>query len=118
MGRHYCRRGGAPVWVMDWPPYADPGRVVWDGSGERFGRVRLAWRCCGGVLVEYMTDPDDAECVDTYMLSVPLGVLQVPQEGVAYSVPCAGAAWSADLPCGHINGEGCDCDTIAAEADG
>lgn len=116
MGKHYCRKGGAPVGVLEWPPFADPGRVVVGTTGGEFGRVRHAWRCCGSALVEYMADPDDPECADTFTLSVALPLLEMPPHGVSYSVPCVGAVWSLWLPCGHVNGEGCDCDTIAAEA--
>lgn len=116
MGKHYCRKGGAPIGVMDWPPYADPGRAVVDGTALEFGRVRHTWRCCGTALVEYMTDADDPECADTFTLPVALGLLSPVPDGVPYSVPCIGAAWSLWLPCGHVNGEGCDCDTIEAEA--
>lgn len=121
MGKHYCRKGGAPVGVMDVPPFADPGRVVentdrMDREEPTYGRVRMLFRCCATVLVEFMTDPDDTACAGTYTRALPLDrVTRVP-DGVAYSVPCVGAEWSATLPCGHVNGEGCDCDAIAVEA--
>jgi hypothetical protein len=69
------------------------------------------------VLVEFMTEPESETCPDTYTRALPVDMVdRVPDGVVSYSVPCVGAEWSADLPCGHINGEGCDCDTIAAEA--
>lgn len=116
MGKHYCRKDGAPVGVMAWPPFADPGMVVSDTVGEGFGRVRHAWRCCGSALVEYMDDQSDPECEGTHTLSVALPLLAPVPHGVPYSVPCVGAAWSVTLVCGHVNGEGCDCDTVAVEA--
>lgn len=121
MGKHYCRKGGAPIGIMDIPPFTDPGRVV--GNGDRpeggeptYGRVRMLFRCCATALVEFMTEPASVECADTYTVALPLDALRRVPDGVSYSAPCVGAQWSAALPCGHINGEGCDCDTIAAEA--
>jgi hypothetical protein len=121
MGKHYCRKGGAPVGAMDVPPFADPGRVVQNNDrlvweAPSYGRVRLLWRCCGTALVEFMTEPDSDTCPDTYTLALALSALGRIPDGVSYSVPCIGAEWSADLPCGHINGEGCDCDTVAVES--
>ena len=114
---HACDTGGKPLGVLDGPAWAAPGKVVQLDGLELYGRVRLVWRCCGAVLVEMMAVPDDPECADTYTFRGTLAVLAPPREGVSYSVPCIGAAWSLILPCGHVTGEGCDCDTIAAEAD-
>jgi hypothetical protein len=121
MGKHYCRKGGTPVAVMAWPPFADPGRVVMDSDRPdseepAYGRVRMGFRCCGTVLVEFMTNPNSETCPDTYTRALPVDMVDRVPDGMSYSVPCVGAAWSADLPCGHINGEGCACDTIAADA--
>jgi hypothetical protein len=68
------------------------------------------------VLVESMRDESDPECAETETGRYVLGALRRPVHGVSYSVPCIGAEWSMRLPCGDIVGEGCDCDTIAAEA--
>ena len=114
---HRCDENGARVGVLEWPPFAAPGRVVRLDMTDLYGRVRLVWRCCGAVLVEMMAVPDDPECADTYTFRATRTVLAMPDEhGPSYSVPCLGAAWSLNLPCGHLAGEGCDCDTIAAEA--
>jgi hypothetical protein len=106
---------------MDWPAFADPGSVVMDSDRldweeASYGRVRMGFRCCGTVLVEFMTDPESETCAGTYTRALPVDMVDRVPDGVVYSVPCVGAEWSADLPCGHVNGEGCDCDTIAAEA--
>lgn len=121
MGKHYCRKGGAPIRTLDVPPYRMPGSVVqnddrlsWEEPS--YGRVRMVFHCCGTALVEFMAYPHNPVAPDTYTDRVALDKLSRIPEGVSYSVPCIGAAWSMDLPCGHINGEGCDCDTIAAEA--
>lgn len=110
---HVCDTDGAAVGALEWPPFADPGRAVQiDGSGE-YGRVRSLWQCCGAVLVECLTPyGDGTTTTERYRLDS----LTAPAWGDSYSVPCVGAAWSLHLPCGHINGEGCDCDTIAVEA--
>jgi hypothetical protein len=114
---HQCDTDGAPLGALDGPAWADPGRPVHVPETGLYGRVRLVWRCCGAYLVEFMDDPDDAECATTHTVRVRLAELAPPPGDVMYSIPCIGAAWSLNLPCGHLNGEGCDCDTIAAEAD-
>lgn len=114
--RHRCAEGSSPVDMSRWPVWADPGHVVHFRGSDDYGRVRLVWRCCGAVLVEEMTDQQDPECETTVTGSFVLSELRRPVHGRSYSVPCIGAAWSLYLPCGDIAGEGCDCDTIAAEA--
>jgi hypothetical protein len=113
---HKCDPDGTELGALDGPPFAMPGRVVHLPDVDLYGRVRLWWRCCGAVLVEFMTDLDDLECADTVTTRHRLDEMAMPVLGVSYSVPCVGASWSLNLPCGHITGEGCDCDTIAAEA--
>lgn len=117
-GVHVCDAPATPVTALDTPTYAAPGQVVHLPETGLYGRVRLWWRCCGAVLVEMMTDPDDVECATTVTSRCRLDELTPPPAGVMYSVPCVGADWSLTLVCGHLAGEGCDCDTIAAEADG
>lgn len=112
---HKCDPNGSPLGALDGPAYAVPGEPVQLDSGL-FGRVRLVWHCCGALLVECMSAPDDLDCPDTYTTRVTIPEVQPIPWGTPFSVPCVGAAWSLDLPCGHITGEGCDCDTIAAEA--
>lgn len=121
MGKHYCRKGGTPVGVLDIPPYADPGGIVQNddraaSEEPTYGRVRMLFRCCGTALVQFMTYPDDPDRADTHTDAIALDLLSRVPDDVMVSVPCIGAAWSADLPCGHVNGEGCDCDTIALES--
>jgi hypothetical protein len=113
---HKCDVNGAPVSATDGPQWADPRGVVQFPDVQMFGRVRLIWRCCGARLVECMTFPDDPERAETHTVRATLTELAEVEWGTSYSVPCVGAAWSLHLPCGHIAGEGCDCDTIAAEA--
>lgn len=113
---HACDADVSPLGVLDDPAYAMPGEPVIMTDTGLHGRVRLLWRCCGALLVESMRDPDDPESADTYTTRVTVNDVAPIPWGVSYSVPCVGAAWSLDLPCGHIVGEGCDCDTIAAEA--
>lgn len=116
-GKHICDKNGAPLGALDGPTFAEPGRVVWLADVDMFGRVRLWWRCCGAVLVEFMVFPDEPERAETYTARLRLDDLSMPPHGRSYSVPCAGSAWSLSLPCGHLKGEGCDCDTIALEAE-
>lgn len=117
---HICPSGSRPVGVMAWPPFADPGSVVRvagtesEGDTGIYGRVRFAWRCCGTAVVEFLPD---SETADTYSTRYPLGELLPPVPEVSYSIPCIGAAWSLHLPCGHVAGEGCDCELIALEAE-
>jgi hypothetical protein len=115
---HRCDPNGAPMGALDGPAWASPGGVVSLPEAETFGRVRVVWRCCGALLVECMTFPDDSERAETHTVRVTHDDVAKIEWGTSYSVPCVGAAWSVNLPCGHIAGEGCDCDTIAAEAAG
>lgn len=115
---HRCAPDGTPMGALAGPVHAEPGRAVWCAETGLYGRVRLVWRCCGTALVEMITDPDDVECEQTVTSRFRLDELSPPPAGVLYSVPCVGASWSLYLPCGHLAGEGCDCDTLAAEADG
>ena len=114
--QHKCDANGAPVVANDGPVYTTPGEPVMFPETATFGRVRLLWRCCGALLVECMSLPDDPESAATHTVRATVSEIAAIPWGTPYSVPCVGAAWSLDLPCGHIAGEGCDCDTIAAEA--
>lgn len=118
MGKHYCRKGGAPIGTLEIPPYRMPGGIVqsddrlsWEEPS--YGRVRMVFRCCGTALVQFI---DDSWEGTTTTSAIALDMLSRVPDGVMVTVPCIGAAWTMDLPCGHINGEGCDCDTIEAEA--
>ena len=122
---HICPVDGTPLaGALDGPGFAAPGEVVLiagTDSGDDpgvFGRVRLWWRCCGTAVVEHMADPASEDNPATYSAQYALSELSPVPPGVGYSVPCRGAAWSPDLPCGHVAGEGCDWDAIAAEAAG
>lgn len=106
-GKHACPVDGSPLAPSDRPPYADPGRIVRIGDSGEYGRVRLAWNCCGTFLVERL-DQDERSFTNRYSLDS----LSAPAWGDCYSVPCAGSAWSLDMPCGHIAGEGCGCTSI------
>lgn len=113
---HRCDAGGKALGVLDGPGYALPGDPVRLPGADAFGRVRLIWRCCGAFLVECMDTPEDPDAGGSHTIRVRAGELAPIPWAMSYSVPCVGAAWSLHLPCGHITGEGCDCDTIAAEA--
>lgn len=116
---HKCDVDGTPLGALDGPPFAEPGRVVvFKEAPHVYGRVRLWWRCCGAVLVEMMVYPWDPESTVTVTVRARLEELAPPPPNQPYIIPCLGAAWSLNLPCGHLAGEGCDCDTIAAEAAG
>jgi hypothetical protein len=100
MGKHYCRKGGAPVGYSDVPGYTVPGSVVenldrLEGEARSYGRVRALMLCCSMVLVEFMTDESDDECTDTYTCALALDRVGRIPDGVSYSVPCVGAQWSA-----------------------
>ena len=114
--QHKCDANGVRVGALDGPAYAVPGEVVMFPETDTFGRVRLLWRCCGALLIECMSLPDDPESAATHTVRTVAGEITAIPWGTSYSVPCVGAAWSLHLPCGHIAGEGCDCDTIAQEA--
>lgn len=118
MGKHYCRNGGTPVKSLDIPPFALPGRIAQSDdhlSTEEplYGRVRMLFTCCGTALVQFI---DDEWAGTTYTSAIALDMLSRIPNNVMVSVPCVGSKWSLHLPCGHINGEGCDCDTIVVEA--
>jgi hypothetical protein len=115
-GLHKCVAGGVRVDDNRWPVWADPGHVVKFPGSDEHGRVRFVWRCCGAILVEELDDQFNPACATTTTRRWELHELRRPVHGLSYSVPCVGAAWSLNLPCGHLAGEGCDCDTIAVEA--
>lgn len=114
--RHQCAPGSVSLGALVIPAYVLPGNPVFLGESETHGRSRFLWRCCGTLLVECMRT-QDPECGDTYTIRVPVAEVEPVPWGTSYSVPCVGAEWSLYLPCGHVAGEGCDCDTIALEAD-
>lgn len=105
---HRCREGGAPVGIMDRPPWADPGSPV-SLPDMMFGRVRLVWSCCGTALVERMLAPDSDTDASTVTEAYALAELAHVPWGVSYSIPCIGAEWSVFLPCGCVAGEPCRC---------
>lgn len=110
---HRHDEGGTSYYDLSEPAYAMLGEAVLMTDTGLFGRVRLLWRCCGALLVESLYD---AESPDTYTTRTTVGNVAPIPWGTPYCVPCVGAEWSLDLPCGHLTGEGCDCATIAAEA--
>lgn len=113
---HRCDPKGKRVGLLQVPTWCSPGepvRVI--GPGEPlYGRARLVWRCCGTVVVEHLVSPDDSP--DTVSTRYLMSELEAPVWGESYAIPCIGAEWSVNLTCGHLAGEGCDCDLIALEA--
>jgi hypothetical protein len=66
MNDHVCVEGGKPQGAMEGLAWASPGEVVKVDGEARWGRVVLAWRCCGAVEVHFAVNAAHGRSTETF----------------------------------------------------